>query len=107
MPSRETRDRRYRPETISPSTPTVERGPQGELAEVSMNLNARMLEILRKRGVKPIEALNQEFDPNQHEAVIYEDGGDGGDVRVIAELQKGYKLRDRVLRPNMVKVGKA
>ena len=63
--------------------------------------------VLESEGVTPIEALGQEFDPNQHEAVIYEDGGDGGDVRVIAELQKGYKLRDRVLRPTMVKVGKA
>jgi molecular chaperone GrpE len=63
--------------------------------------------VLESEGVAPIEALGQEFDPNQHEAVIYEDGGDGSDVRVVAELQKGYKLRDRVLRPTMVKVGKA
>ncbi|HET9221587.1 MAG TPA: nucleotide exchange factor GrpE [Roseiflexaceae bacterium] len=63
--------------------------------------------VLESEGVTPIEALGQEFDPNQHEAVIYEDGGDGGDVRVVGELQKGYKLRDRVLRPTMVKVGKA
>ena len=63
--------------------------------------------ILESEGVVPIQALGQEFDPNQHEAVIYEDGGDGSDVKVVAELQKGYKLRDRVLRPTMVKVGKA
>ena len=63
--------------------------------------------VLESEGVMPIEALGQEFDPNQHEAVIYEEGGDGADVRVVAELQKGYKLRDRVLRPTMVKVGKA
>src|SRR5262245_20000875 len=63
--------------------------------------------ILESEGVTQIEALGQEFDPNQHEAVIYEDGGDGADVRVVAELQKGYKLRVRVLRPTMVKVGKA
>jgi molecular chaperone GrpE len=63
--------------------------------------------ILESEGVAPIAALGQEFDPNQHEAVIYEDGGDGSEVRVVAELQKGYKLRDRVLRPTMVKVGKA
>ena len=63
--------------------------------------------ILESEGVVPIEALGQEFDPNQHEAVIYEDAGDGSDGKVVAELQKGYKLRDRVLRPTMVKVGKA
>ncbi len=63
--------------------------------------------ILESEGVTAIAALGQEFDPNQHEAVIYEDTGDGSDGRVVAELQKGYKLRDRVLRPTMVKVGKA
>ena len=63
--------------------------------------------ILESEGVAPIAALGQDFDPNQHEAVIYEAAGDGADGKVVAELQKGYKLRDRVLRPTMVKVGKA
>ncbi len=63
--------------------------------------------VLESEGVTPISALGTEFDPNQHEAVIYEDAGDGADAKVVAELQKGYKLRDRVLRPTMVKVGKA
>ncbi len=63
--------------------------------------------ILESEGVAPIEALDQEFDPTLHEAVIFEEGGEGETNKVIAELQKGYKLRDRVLRPTMVKVGKA
>jgi molecular chaperone GrpE len=63
--------------------------------------------ILESEGVTAIEALGLDFDPNQHEAVIYEETGDGSDGKVVAELQKGYKLRDRVLRPTMVKVGKA
>jgi len=63
--------------------------------------------VLESEGVTPIQALGQEFDPNQHEAVIYEESGDGTEGKVVAELQKGYKLRDRVLRPTMVKVGKA
>ena len=63
--------------------------------------------ILESEGVAVIAALGQDFDPNQHEAVIYEDAGDGSEGKVVAELQKGYKLRDRVLRPTMVKVGKA
>lgn len=62
--------------------------------------------ILESEGVTPIEALGQDFDPNLHEAVIYEAAGDGQDGKVIAELQKGYKLRDKVLRPTMVKVGR-
>ncbi|HJZ50014.1 MAG TPA: nucleotide exchange factor GrpE [Roseiflexaceae bacterium] len=60
--------------------------------------------VLESEGVTPIEAVGQEFDPNLHEAVIYESAA-GQEGKVIGELQKGYKLRDRVLRPTMVKVG--
>ncbi|HWQ11498.1 MAG TPA: nucleotide exchange factor GrpE [Roseiflexaceae bacterium] len=60
--------------------------------------------ILESEGVRPIEALGQDFDPNKHEAVIYE-AADGQEGKVIAELQRGYTLRDKVLRPTMVKVG--
>ena len=63
--------------------------------------------VLESEGVTPIEALGQDFNPHLHEAVIYESAEDGQDGKVIAELQKGYKMRDRVLRPTMVKVGKA
>jgi molecular chaperone GrpE len=58
--------------------------------------------ILESEGVTPIEALGKEFDPAFHEAVIFEEGGGH---TVTAELQKGYMLRDKVLRPTMVKVG--
>ena len=62
--------------------------------------------IVESEGITPIESLGQDFDPNQHEAVLYEEAGSGQGGKVVAELQKGYKLRDRVLRPTMVKVGK-
>lgn len=62
--------------------------------------------VLESEGVTTIAALGQDFDPNQHEAVIYEAAGEGQEGKVVAELQKGYKLRDRVLRPAMVKVGR-
>lgn len=61
--------------------------------------------LLESQSVKPIEALGKEFDPNLHEAVLYEDAP-GQDGIVVAELQKGYKLGERVLRPSMVKVGR-
>jgi len=61
--------------------------------------------LLESEGVTPIKALGEDFDPNLHEAVLYEDA-EGQDGKVIAELQTGYKLRDRVLRPTMVKVGR-
>lgn len=60
--------------------------------------------ILEGHGLSEIKALGEPFDPNLHEAVLY---GEGEEGKVIEELQKGYKLHDRVLRPTMVKVGKA
>ncbi len=61
--------------------------------------------VLESEGVAPIQAVGQDFDPNFHEAVIYEAAGADQENKVVAELQKGYMLRDRVLRPTMVKVG--
>lgn len=61
--------------------------------------------MLESEGVQAIEAVGNEFDPNVHHAVTYEEA-EGQDGKVVAALQKGYMLRDRVLRPAMVKVGK-
>lgn len=66
----------------------------------------KLAAVLESEGVTPISAQGMEFDPTQHEAVIYEEAA-GQEGKVIADLQRGYKLRDRVLRPSMVKVGKA
>lgn len=54
-------------------------------------------------GLSEIKAVGETFDPNYHEAVMEIDGEEG---KVIEEIQKGYKLYDRVLRPTMVKVGR-
>ncbi|NJN19499.1 MAG: nucleotide exchange factor GrpE [Oscillochloris sp.] len=61
--------------------------------------------ILESQGVKVIDAVGTDFDPNIHEAVLYEDAP-GQDGKVVEELQKGYRIHDRVLRPSMVKVGR-
>ena len=60
--------------------------------------------VLESEGVTPIEALGQPFDPTIHEAVVHEDTADHPDNEVIGELQRGYRLYDRVLRPALVKV---
>ena len=60
--------------------------------------------LLEAEGVTEIEALGQQFDPNLHEAVVYEETADHPDNQVIGELQRGYRLRDRVLRPSLVRV---
>lgn len=59
--------------------------------------------VLEMNGVTQIEADGQDFDPNVHEAVTF---GPGEDNKVIAVVQKGYRLGGRVLRPAMVVVGK-
>lgn len=63
----------------------------------------KLLTEMESQGLSKIEADGQDFDPNFHQAVLYEEGDEG---KVIEELQKGYMLHDRLLRPTMVKVGK-
>jgi molecular chaperone GrpE len=63
----------------------------------------KLLLVLEAAGVRQIEAEGQPFDPRFHEAVMH---GEGPEGKVAAEVQRGYKLHDRVLRPAMVIVGK-
>lgn len=69
-------------------------------------IHKQMLEALRKRGVTPIEALGADFDPNFHQAVIHEESAQHREGEVMEELQRGYVVGDRLLRPAMVKVAK-
>jgi molecular chaperone GrpE len=59
--------------------------------------------ILETRGLTEIKTVGENFDPTVHEAVSQ---GEGEEGKVIEELQKGYKLHDRVIRPALVVVGK-
>ena len=61
--------------------------------------------VLEKRGLQPIDTQDKQFDPNYHEVVLREGEDDDGEVVVLEELQKGYVMYDRVLRPSLVKVG--
>jgi molecular chaperone GrpE len=70
-------------------------------------IHRQMLDLLRKRGVKPIEAVGADFDPRYHESVMSESSSDHREGEVLEELRRGYKLGDRLLRPAMVKVAKA
>jgi molecular chaperone GrpE len=60
--------------------------------------------LLEAEGVTPIEAIGQPFDPNLHEAVVHEETTEAPDNTVIGEVQKGYLLHERVLRPSLVRV---
>ncbi len=67
-------------------------------------INDNLVNTLNKYGVEEIDALNKEFDPQIHQAVLTEEV-DGVDSNIVVEvLQKGYKLKDKVIRPTMVKV---
>jgi molecular chaperone GrpE len=82
--------------------------PDGDSLRKGVELiHKQMLDFLRKRGVTPIEALGADFDPNFHQAVIHESTPFHREGEVIEELQRGYMLGDKLLRPAMVKVAKA
>ena len=69
-------------------------------------IHRQMLELLRKRGVKPIQTVGADFDPRFHESVMSEPGSGHREGEVIQELRRGFTLGDRLLRPAMVKVAK-
>jgi len=79
--------------------------PDGLAEGIEMTLR-ELLKIFDKFGVRPIASLQQPFDPNLHEAVMQEPSDAVPANTVIKELQKGYMLHDRLLRPAMVVVSK-
>lgn len=64
----------------------------------------QLMDMLEGIGVKPIEALNQEFDPNLHNAVMHVEDEAVGENVIVEEFQKGYCYKDSVVRHSMVKV---
>ncbi len=70
-------------------------------------IDRQLHDALRKLGVVEIEAVGQPFDPNLHEAIEVVDSDEVPDHHVLQELQRGYKLKDRLLRPAMVRVARS
>ena len=66
----------------------------------------QLQDALLKLGVRPIPAKGEPFDPRVHEAIEMVDTSDAEDHQVLEELQRGYKLKERLLRPSMVKVAR-
>jgi molecular chaperone GrpE len=66
----------------------------------------QLQDSLAKLGVNPIPAKGQTFDPHLHQAIEMVDTEEAQDHQVLEELQRGYKLKDRLLRPSMVKVAR-
>jgi molecular chaperone GrpE len=69
-------------------------------------IHKQLVDALTKLGVKSISAKGEQFDPRYHEAIEMVDTEDAEDHTVLEELQRGYRLKDRLLRPAMVKVAR-
>lgn len=67
-------------------------------------VHKQLMAALAKHAIEPISALGQPFDPNQHEAIMQQPDAFHPEGTVVAELGKGYRIRDRVLRPSKVAV---
>jgi len=70
-------------------------------------IHRQLVELLRRRGVRPIEAVGTDFDPHFHESVAQEHTSEHRDGEVLQELRRGYMIGDKLLRPTIVKVAKA
>jgi len=70
-------------------------------------IHRQLVDTLRRRGVEPIEVVGQMFDPFWHEAVVTEPAAGRPDGEITAEVRRGYRLGQRLLRPAQVKVARA
>jgi len=110
-------DRKYKAQDIAsdllPIVDNFHRALQTEVDASAKNfaegvemVYRQLQEALKNHGIEEIETVGQEFDPNLHHAVLQEEDPDKASNLVVEELQKGYRLKDRVIRPAMVKVNK-
>lgn len=87
----------------------LEHRPKGvdESWAKGLELSVRKLEeALGTHGLEPIDAVGTRFDPKLHEAVGHEESSDHPEDTVVSELRRGYRVRDRVVRPALVKVSR-
>ena len=82
---------------------TVEEGAD-PFADGMLMIYKQLLTTLEEAGVKPIEAVGQEFNPDYHNAVMHVDDEEVGENIIVEEFQKGYMMNDSVVRHSMVKV---
>jgi molecular chaperone GrpE len=80
----------------------LDSGDADQLRNGVQGIHAQLVAVLRKNGLEQIDAEGSPFDPNEHEAVMQDDGD--GDPHVGQIMRAGYRLKGRVLRPAMVSV---
>lgn len=82
----------------------AEKGNDKELVKGFLQIKTQLQDFLKSQGVEEIKSVGEKFDPNFHEAVAEIEGGKPGII--LEELQKGYKIHERVIRFAKVKVSK-
>ncbi|MBQ9267282.1 MAG: nucleotide exchange factor GrpE [Clostridia bacterium] len=92
-----------------PIVDNLEKAIQAETQDEKMKegvelIYKQLLEIMTSLGVEQVEAVNQPFNPEFHEAVMHIEDENYGEKIVVEDFRKGYKMGDRVLRHSMVKV---
>jgi molecular chaperone GrpE len=97
--------------TLLPVVDSFERALQAKSAAPDFRSGVELIykqlqDVLTKLGVRPIAAKGEQFDPHVHEAIEMVETPDAADHEVLEEWQRGYKFKDRLLRPAMVKVAK-
>jgi len=82
----------------------LSRNDKSELRSGVELIYKQLQDSLTKLGLRPIPAKGEPFDPRLHEAIEMVETGEAPDHQILEELQRGYKLKDRLLRPAMVKI---
>ena len=85
---------------------TVDSGQSTEMLKGVEAIRDQLAEVLKKHGVTKIECVGKPFNPAEHEALMSEESKEHPEDTVIAELEAGYKLHDKVIRPSKVKISK-
>ncbi|MGM8364631.1 nucleotide exchange factor GrpE [Virgibacillus sp. W0181] len=98
---------------LLPALDNFERALKVEVNDDNRNLiegitmvYSQLEEALKAQGIEKMETLNEQFDPNLHHAVMQVEDEEKDSNTIVEELQAGYMLKDRVIRPAMVKVNK-
>jgi len=96
-------------DTIDRAQKTIDETEDANILKESYNVVVKQLfDVLQKEGLEVIKAVGEEFDPNLHEAVMRTPADENNKANsVISELQKGYKIADKVLRATLVNVASA
>ena len=67
----------------------------------------QFLSVLKDAGVEPIDAVGEPFDPNFHEAISQQEASEAAEGTVLEQVQRGYRLNERLVRPARVVVAKS